>query len=118
MDARQQDPRAGAANGAAQAQAGAAPANAAAGARTQGIGWAELVSIALGLGGLYLLVKGRAEAPPGAGEELGEERPADAHPTHRGGPAGWGPTFPQPENPPAGVRAEQVRGAPKNRVRP
>src|SRR5260221_10462284 len=117
MDARQQDPRAGAANGAAQAQAGAAPANAAAGARTKGIGWAELVSIALGLGGLYLLVKVRAEATPGAEDDLDDEHPSDAHHTHREDLPGWGHTFPHPENPPAWVRDEQVWERAKDRVR-
>jgi hypothetical protein len=114
MDARQQDPRAAAANGAGQAQAAGAPAST--GAPSKGLGLAQLLSIALGIGGLYLLVKVRAEAMSGEDDDTDAHRDSGAH--HTEDLAGWGHMFPHPENPPAWVRDENIWERAKDRVRP
>ena len=123
MDARQQDPRAIAANGAAQASAtgGAAtsPGPAVSAGSSKNIGWAELISIALGLGGLYLLVRVRSEVLPEDDDtdDLGDNRAAHPDSNHAPDLAGWGHTFPHPENPPTWVADEPVWERAKQRVR-
>src|SRR5438045_677937 len=66
MDARQQDPRARAGTG--WREAAAAPP--AAGGASKSIGFAELLAVAAGLGGLYLLVRLRTEASAAERDEL------------------------------------------------
>ena len=121
MDARQQNPRTTAANGAAQgAQSGGSTGGAAhATASPKGLGWAELFSIALGLGGLYLLVRVRSEVLPEDDDtdDLGDNRAAHPDSNHAPDLAGWGHTFPHPENPPTWVADEPVWERAKQRVR-
>lgn len=120
MDARQQNPRTVPANGAAQASApGGAPASpSASGGSTKGIGWAELISIALGLGGLYLLIKVRAEALPSDDDDISDEPTPERIDKHEHDLAGWAHTFPHPENPPSWIVDEHIWERAKARVRP
>jgi hypothetical protein len=115
MDARQQDPRPNPANGAA-AQNGAAS-RVDVRARGRNVGLTELLAVAIGLGGLYLLVRVRneAERDPGELEHTRDtERPAAAGFDL----SAWGHTYPHPDNPPAWVRDEDVWEHAKERVRP
>ncbi|HVW28893.1 MAG TPA: hypothetical protein VG963_04015 [Polyangiaceae bacterium] len=115
MDARQQDPRPTPANGA--AQQGSAANSVSTRASGRNVGLTELLAVAIGLGGLYLLVRVRNEA---------EREPVEldhTHDTMRPGAGGidlsaWGHTYPHPDNPPAWVRDEDVWEHAKERVRP
>src|SRR5690348_12525628 len=109
MDARQQDPRAGFTNGAAQTSSSAGTAGPGPSATSsKGIGWAELISIALGLGGLYLLIKVRSEAIPLDDSDASDEPAPPPVQENEQKLAGWGHTYPHPDNPPAWVVDEQV----------
>jgi hypothetical protein len=114
MDARQQDPGASARTGGNQA-VGAASSNG--GAASKSIGVAELLAIAAGLGGLYLLVRIRTEAAAHEHAELAvhEHEPSESH---AASVAGWGHTFPHPDNPPAWVHNEPLWDRAKHVVRP
>src|ERR1700753_425271 len=103
MDARQQDPRASAGTG--RREAATAPA--AAGGTAKSIGFAELLAVAAGLGGLYLLVRLRTEASAAEHHELAAQEHAAPEP-HAASIAGWGHTYPHPDNPPAWVRDEHL----------
>jgi|SRR5215471_5913340 len=113
MDARQQDPRASAGTGG--RQAASAP-EAAAGA-SKSIGFAELLAVAAGLGGLYLLVRLRTEASAAERDELAVHEHIQ-HESHAASIAGWGHTYPHPDNPPAWVRDEHLWERAKHVVRP
>ena len=112
MDARQQDPGASPRNGAQQP----ASVSSAGGPRaSKSIGFAELLAIAAGLGGLYLLVRIRTEAAAHGRDELAvheHEQPE----SHAAG--SWGHTFPHPDNPPAWVHNEALWERAKHAVRP
>ena len=113
MDARQQDP--GARAGTGWREAAAAPP--VAGGASKSIGFAELLAVAAGLGGLYLLVRLRTEASAAEHHELAvHEHAAPESPA--AGIAGWGHTFPHPDNPPAWVRDEHLWERAKHVVRP
>ena len=115
MDARQQNPRPNPTNGAAAQDAAAN--GVAVPARGRNVGFGELLAVALGLGGLYLLVRVRNEVDrdPGELERIRDtERPSatgfDA--------SAWGHTYPHPDNPPTWVRDEDVWERAKERVHP
>ena len=114
MDARQQDPRARA--GTSWREAAAAPAAAASGA-AKSIGFVELLAVAAGLGGLYLLVRLRTEASAAERDELAVHEHA-APESNAASIAGWGHTYPHPDNPPAWVRDEHLWERAKYVVRP
>src|SRR2546427_777495 len=96
MDARQQNPGPNGATGAA-AQAGTTG-RLDVSARTKNVGFAELLAVALGLGGLYLLVRVRNEAehaPADLDDIRDTERPpasCAAAPTSRANPSSTPPT--------------------------
>src|SRR5207253_2002240 len=113
MDARQQDP--GARAGTGWREAAAAPP--AAGGASKSIGFAELLAVAAGLGGLYLLVRLRTEASAAEHDELAVHEHA-APESHAPSIAGWGHTYPHPDNPPAWVRDEHLWERAKHVVRP
>jgi hypothetical protein len=115
MDARQQDPRASAGTGGRQA----APAPEAAAGASKSIGFAELLAVAAGLGGLYLLVRLRTEASAAEREEFAAQEHEHVAPESRAASvAGWGHTYPHPDNPPAWVRDEHLWERAKHVVRP
>ena len=116
MDARQQNPGANGATGAA-AQAGTTG-RLDVSARAKNVGLTELLAVAIGLGGLYLLVRVRNEAEH-APVDLDDIRDTERPPAPRGFDlSAWGHTYPHPDNPPAWVRDENVWERAKERVRP